>query len=401
MRSRSGRFLPIATLLMAVSAALLSACARPGNDDERNAANAANASDATAVRPSSRSPIRWRMASTYPSHVVILGSMGKRVERLVREISGGRFILRFYEPGALTPPFEIFDAVAYGAIEAGWSTPGYWAGREPALQLFASVPFGPRAEEYLAWFDHGGGREIFEEIYHRHGIHSLICGVSPPEAGGWFKRPVTKPEDFRGLKIRYFGLGGKVLEKLGASVQLLAGGDIFPALELGTIDATEYSVPAVDLNMGFYQAARHYYFPGWHQQSTFFELLVNLKKWQALSTADKAILKAACSANIRESLSEGEALQVTAIEKLKARGVVFHQWPPAVLAALRRAWDEVAAELAARDADFARAWRSLNAFRSRSRIWRRLGYLPEELTAPAATAPASSPPGGDGGQEGP
>lgn len=397
MRSRSGHPFLVAALLVVVSGVLLSACARP-QDDRKQTATAS--SKAAADRSLARPQIRWRMASTYPSHVVILGSMGKRVARLVREISGGRFVLRFYEPGALTPPFEIFDAVAYGAIEAGWSTPGYWAGREPALQLFASVPFGPRAEEYLAWFDHGGGREIFEEIYHRHGIHSLICGVSPPEAGGWFKRPITKPEDFRGLKIRYFGLGGKVLEKLGASVQLLAGGDIFPALELGTIDATEYSVPAVDLNMGFYQAAKHYYFPGWHQQSTFFELLVNLKKWQGLPAADKAILQAACSANIRESLSEGEALQVAAIEKLKAKGVVFHQWPSAVLTALRQAWDEVAEELAAEDADFARAWKSLNAFRARSRTWRQLGYLPEALTAPAAPSPSPPAAGGNGGREG-
>ncbi|GIX17673.1 MAG: ABC transporter substrate-binding protein [Rhodothalassiaceae bacterium] len=351
--------------------------------------------DAPAVRGdggAAQPAIRWRMASTYPSNVVILGSMGKRVERLVAGISGGRIALRFYEPGALTPPFEIFDAVAYGAIEAGWSTPGYWAGREPALQLFASVPFGPRAEEYLAWFDHGGGREIFEEIYHRHGIHSLICGVSPPEAGGWFKHEIRTPADLRGLKIRYFGLGGKVLEKLGASVQLLAGGDIFPALELGTIDATEYSVPAVDLNMGFHQAAKHYYFPGWHQQSTFFELMINLKKWQGLAPADRAVIEAACSANIRESLSEGEALQVAAIAELKRKGVVFHQWPPEVLAALRKAWDEVAAELAASDADFARAWESVNAFRRKSRVWRELGYLPEELTAPPEAAAGSPGP---------
>ncbi len=395
---------------MAAAAVLLLAACGPGGTDTDGKDGAEGATSGTVLHDgagSSRRPeLRWRMASTYPSSLVILGSMGRRVERLVREISGGRMVLRFHEPGALIPPFEIFDAVSYGAIEAGWSTPGYWAGREPALQLFASVPFGPGAVEYLAWFDHGGGREIFEEIYHRHGIHSLICGISPPEAGGWFKRPITSPEDFRGMKIRYFGLGGKVLERLGASVQLLAGGDIFPALELGTIDATEYSVPAVDLKMGFHQAAKHYYFPGWHQQSTFFELMINLKHWRALRREQRAVLEAACSANIRESLSEGEALQVAAIEKLKQRGVVFHTWPKPVLAALYRAWREVAAEMAAANPDFARAWKSLEDFRRRDRSWRDLGYLKD---APVASRAAGRTLGsgangergeGDGGNDG-
>lgn len=322
-------------------------------------------------------PVRWRMASTYPSSLVILGSMGKRIEALADEISGGDLSIRFYEPGALAPPFEVFDAVSYGAIEAAWSTPGYWAGREPALPLFAAVPFGPSAPEYLAWFDYGGGREQFEDIYHRHNIQSLICGVSPPEAAGWFKRPIEKAEDFKGLKIRFFGLGGKVLERLGASVQLLSGGDIFPALELGVIDGAEFSVPAVDLKMGFHQAAPYYYFPGWHQQSTFFELMINLDSWRALTPQQQAQIEAVCSANIRYGLSEGEALQVDALRELEAKGVRIMTFSPEVLAALETAWNEVAAELSAEDADFARGYRSLQDFRAGHAEWRKRGYLKE------------------------
>jgi len=322
-------------------------------------------------------PLSWRMASTYPSSLIILGSMGERLERMIAEMSGGRMEIRFFEPGALIPPFEIFDAVSYGAIEAGWSTPGYWAGREPALQLFAAVPFGPSAAEYLAWFEHGGGRALFEEIYHRHNIHSLICGISPPEASGWFKEPIERVEDFKGLKIRFFGLGGKVLEKLGASVQLLSGGDIFPALELGTIDGTEYSMPAADLRMGFYQAAKHYYFPGWHQQSTFFELLINLDAWRGLTPARRSMIETACHANIARSLAEGEALQVEAMAELEEKGVIFETWPPEILEALRAAWREVAAELAAEDADFARGWESLQRFRKAHETWQERGYLEE------------------------
>lgn len=327
--------------------------------------------DATAPDP----VIRWRMASTYPSSLTILGTMGKRVETLSREISGGEIEITFYEPGALTPPFEIFDAVSYGAIEAGWSTSGYWAGREPALQLFSAVPFGPSAAEYLAWYDFAGGRELFEKIYHRNNIHGLICGISPPEAAGWYKDPIETVSDFKGLKIRFFGLGGKVLEKLGASVQLLSGGDIFPALELGTIDGTEFSVPAVDLKMGFYQAAKHYYFPGWHQQSTFYELMINLDIWRALSPTQKAQIEAVCSANIRYGLSEGEALQVDAMAELEKKGVIFHTWSPDILEALHEAWTGVAQELSAEDPDFAQGLQSLNNFRAAHEQWQSRGYL--------------------------
>ena len=331
--------------------------------------------DHSQTQTSAGEPVRWRMTSTFSSTLPLLGTMGKRIETEIARVSGGTIELKFHEPGALAPPFETFDAVAYGAIEAGWSTSGYWAGKVPALQIFTSIPFGPSAPEYLAWFDHGGGREIFEDIYHRRNIHGVICGLSPPEASGWFKRPIDRIEDFEGLKVRFFGLGGKVLEKVGVNTQLLAGGDIFPALELGTIDGTEFSMPAVDLNMGFYQVADHYYFPGWHQQSSLFELIVNLDAWNGLTDTQRAQIETVCSANVRHGLSLGEALQVPAIKELADRGVTFHDWPPDILDRLEAAWVEVAAELAAEDEEFRRAWTSLQAFRADYPIWHDRGYL--------------------------
>ena len=123
---------------------------------------------------------------------------------------------------------------------------------------------------------YGGGRELYDEIYARHGIKGIPCGIFPPEASGWFRTEITSLEDLKGLKMRFFALGAKVMEKVGVSTQLLAGGDIFPALELGTIDATEYASPVIDKDLGFYQIAKHYYFPGWHQQSTWLDLIINL-----------------------------------------------------------------------------------------------------------------------------
>ena len=200
-----------------------------------------------------------------------------RLQDEVSKVSGGNINIKYFEPSALVPPLEIFDAVSTGGIDAGWSTPGYWAGKVPALQLFSSVPFGPPASEYMSWIYFGGGKDFYEELYARHNIKGVLCGIIPPEASGWFREEIKGPEDLKGLKMRFFGLGAKVMEKVGVSTQLLAGGDIYPALELGTIDSTEFAMPAIDLELGFYQIAKHYYFPGWHQQSTFMELMINLE----------------------------------------------------------------------------------------------------------------------------
>ncbi len=319
--------------------------------------------------------IEWRMTSTYPSTLIQLGTLGKRLESEIHKISAGNITLKFYEPGVIAPPFETFDAVSYGAVEAGWSTPGYWAGKDLALQLFSSVPFGPSAPEYLAWFDYGGGKELFEKVYHKHNIHGIVCGMTPPEASGWFKEEIKSVDDLKGLKIRFFGLGAKVMEKMGAAPQLIAGGEIYQALELGTIDATEYAMPAVDYKMGFYQVAKHYYFPGWHQQSTFFELMINLDAWNSLSDVQQHQIETTCAANVRYGISEGEALQAEAMAKLEAAGVQIHTWSPEILAALRNAWEEVVVELVAENEEFGDVWSSLQAFRQSYKDWAERGYL--------------------------
>ena len=175
--------------------------------------------------------------------------------------------------------------------------------------------------------------------------------------------------------MRFFGLGAKVMEKIGVSTQLIAGGDIFPALELGTIDATEFSMPAVDLDLGFYQVAKHYYFPGWHQQSTLFELMVNMDKWNNLSDTQKVQIETACGDNIRNGMAEGEAIQVEAINTLKSKGVKIHRWSQEILDTLEIAWLEVVDEEIARDEDFKRTWESLSTFRRNIETWKSLGYL--------------------------
>ncbi len=320
--------------------------------------------------------VKWKLSSAYPSTLPQIGTLGLRLAEQLEVVSAGDFEIEFYQPNALVPALDAFEAISVGALEAAWSTPGYWAGKVSALQVFSAVPFGMRGDEYMAWYYFGGGQEIFEEIYHRYNIHAVMCGMIAPEASGWFKNEIKTPADLEGLKIRFFGLGGKVLEKLGASTQLLSSGDIFPALELGTIDGTEFSMPAIDVNLGFYQAAKYYYFPGWHQQSTFFDLMINKDEWDALNDTQKAQIEAVCGDNMRYSIAEGEAIQAEALTFLKEKGVKIQKWSPEVLEALRNAWEEVIVEESAKSEDFKRAHESFAAFREKNAIWRDLGYLP-------------------------
>ncbi len=314
--------------------------------------------------------VEWKMASSFSRELVVIGDQGERFASRLRLMSGGEISIEFFDPGTLVPALEIFDAVSRGTIDAGWSAAGYWAGKVPALQFFTAVPFGPGAEEALAWYRFGGGRELWRELLAPHNMVGFWCNAIPGEGGGWFRKPIKTVADLDGLKIRFFGLGAKVMERLGVSTQLVSGGDIFPALELGTIDATEFSMPAIDLDLGFYQVAKHYYLPGWHQPAAFGELLVNLDRWNELSDRQRTQIDSACGENIQHGLAYGASLQPEALREIRSKGVTLHRWPKEILAAMRKAWEEVVAEEAAADADFARVWESFSTFRKDYAIWR-------------------------------
>ena len=318
---------------------------------------------------------RLKMGSTFPGGLVQLGTLGKELEGNINAMAGDRIKIKFYEPGALVPALELFDAVKSGAVDAGWSAPGYWQGKEPAVTLFTTVPFGPSAGEYLGWMYYGGGEEMMQELYARHNIHTMVCGIIAPEASGWFRKPIDSVADLKGLKMRFFGLGAKVMQKLGVDTQLLAAADIYPALERGTIDATEFSMPAIDLKLGFYQIAKHYYFPGWHQQSTLLEMMINMDKWNAMDAQQQKIITTACRANVATGLAEGEALQAKALKELVGHGVTLHKWSDADLAVFEEKWNEVAAEQAAKNEDFARIWKSMQDYREEYKLWKDYGFL--------------------------
>jgi TRAP-type mannitol/chloroaromatic compound transport system substrate-binding protein len=319
-------------------------------------------------------PVRLRAQAGFNLNMPVIGENIAYVRDIIA--AGGRpdIALRVYDAGKLVPTLQIFDAVTSGKIDAGFAWPGYWMGKLPATTVFASVPFGPEAPDYLAWIHQGGGLELWREIYARHGVVPIPCGVLPPEASGWFRKPIESDQDLVGLKIRYAGLGGKVMERLGASITMLAAADIFPSLERGVIDATEYSMPAVDRSLGFYKIAKHYYFPGWHQPSSIMELLVNKSRWDSLAPDQQAYIEMACNAGTLWGLTRGLANQGEALDYFKTQGVELHRWSPEMMARFREAAQQVIVEAAESDPDFKRAWESLQAFLARNAEWSELAY---------------------------
>ena len=318
---------------------------------------------------------RWKMHSAFGQNVAVIGPVGYRIAEWVNKATDGDFDIKVFEPGAIVGGFAYYDAVSEGALDAAYGTPGANQGKNSAYNFFSTWPFGPPAPEFLAWLFYGGGIELAEEMYGRDGIKFHACGMIPPETSGWFREEIKSLEDLQGLKMRFFGLGAKVMQKFGVSTQLLAGGDIYPALELGTIDATEFSMPAIDRSYGFYQIAKYNYFPGWHQQSTTNEILVNMEKWNALTEQEQTIFELACKANIAQEIADGEASQAEAMAANVADGVTNLEWSDEILAEFERAWEEVIAEEVATNEDSARIWGSITAFRDEFKIWGDMGYL--------------------------
>ena len=315
--------------------------------------------------------VRWKMQSTWGSKLPHLGTSAVRFSKDVKTMSGGSLVIKFFEPNELVPTFECFDAISEGALECAWTNPGYNEGKIPALSFFAAVPFGPGFGEYLAWQWFGGGLKMKNELYAPHNLIALPSLAIGPETSGWFKKEITSPDQLKGMKMRFLGLGAKVMQKIGVSIQLLAGGDIYPALEKGVIDATEFSMPAMDINLGFYQIAKYNYFPGWHQQTTLSEFMMNLEKWNKLSDQHKRIIEVALGHQVAYTFAESEAKNFVAMQEVVDKhGVKIRRWPDSTLKLLEQAWMDVVKEEMAKDPVFKRVAESYFSFRKKYKIWK-------------------------------
>jgi TRAP-type mannitol/chloroaromatic compound transport system substrate-binding protein len=278
--------------------------------------------------------------------------------------------MKFYEPGALIPAFECFDAVGKGSVESCWTASGFHTGKYPALAFFSTVPFGPAVGEFLGWKQHGGGNELRAEIYAKHGLIALDSFAISPETSGWFRNEIKSLQDLKGLKMRFFGLGALVMQKLGVSTQLLPPGDVYQALERGVIDATELAMPTIDIRMGFHQIVKYNYFPGWHQQSSVGELLMNKKAWDALPDQFKAIVEIALGEATMNVYVESEHSQFAAMKEYQEKhGVKVMRWSDDDLAAMEKAWLEVLAEESAKDPLFKKIADHYLDYRKKYLVW--------------------------------
>ena len=318
------------------------------------------------------------MTSAFSRNLPILGTAGVD---FVEKINGISTEVEFehFDPGELVPTLEALDAVSNGSVDAAYTTAGYWQGKITSASLFAAVPFGPEAGEFLAWMLYDDGHELMQRMYDDNGYNVKVmpCGIIAPETSGWFKEPIESVADLEGLNMRFFGLGAEVMQRLGVSTSLLAAGDIFPALERGAIDATEFSMPLIDQRLGFYNIASNNYFPGWHQPATMFELLINKDRWDDLDEFAQNQIEVACLANITTNYAEGEAKNFSAmVANVEENGVTIRQWPQEMLDTFESTWNEVAGELAAEDEYFKLVWDDLQEFREGYKTWNNNIYLP-------------------------
>ena len=293
----------------------------------------------------------WKLVTTWPKNYPGLGTAPEKFAALIARMSGGRLTVKVYGAGELVPAMEVFDTVSRGTAEMGHGAAYYWRGKTPAAVFFTSAPFGLNAQEMNAWLHHGGGLELWREVYAPFQLVPFAGGNSGVQMAGWFNREINSLADLRGLKMRIPGLGGEVIRRAGGEAVTIPGGELYTALQTGVIDATEWVAPYNDLAFGFHQIekARYYYYPGWQEPGSTLELIVNRDAWQTLPDDLQAMVETTARAVNQDMLDEYTAHNYAAYVELERSGVQVRPLPDDVLIELHRLSDQVLEELADTD----------------------------------------------------
>lgn len=311
--------------------------------------------------------VRWRLASSFPPSLDILHGAAVLVADRVSAMTGGRFTMRVFAAGEIVPALEVMDGVMQGTVHAGFTGDYYYIGKSPALAFGSSIPFGLSTRQQLAWLHQAGGLDLLREVYSDFGIIPFTCGTTGAQFGGWFREPIGSVSELRGLRMRIPGLAGEIMTRLGVTVQVLAGADIYPALERGAIDATEFVGPYDDEKLGFYAIAPNYYIPGWWEPGLTATLQVGLDAWNDLPETYQHVLEGACRETTLTTLARYDAENPKALARLTGEhGVTLRHFPTDIMEA---AWKESNAfleEQAASDATFRRIYEPWKAFRKQS-----------------------------------
>ena len=321
-----------------------------------------------AVQP--KKTYEWKMVTTWPPNLPVLQTGAERFAKRVGEATGGQLKIEVFAGGELVPPLGVFDAVSEGTVECGSGASYYWAGKVPAAQWFAAVPFGFNPQGINAWFYSGGGLQLWEEVYAPFNVIPRPQGNTGVQMGGWFRKDMNTIDDYKGLKMRIPGLGGKVISKAGGTVVLLPGGEIFTSLERGVIDATEWVGPMHDLRMGFYKAAKNYYSPGWHEPGTCLEVMFNKKAYEALPVELQQIVDAVAAETNMWSLCEFEAGNGAALQTLiSEHNVNLVRFPDQLMEDLRKLANETLEEEANKDPMSRKVHDAFLKFKAQVGVW--------------------------------
>ncbi len=319
--------------------------------------------------------LKWRMVTSWPKSLDTIYGGAELICQRVKEMSGGNFTITPYAAGEIVPGLEVLDAVQNGTVECGHTASYYYIGKNPALGFACAMPFGLTAQQQNAWLYHGGGLEGMQKIYGDFSTINFPAGNTGAQMGGWFKQPIKSLADLKGLKMRIPGQGGQVMAELGVNVQVLPGGEIFLALDRGTIDAAEWVGPHDDTKLGLNRAAKYYYYPGWWEPGPTLDLLISKPLWDKLPPAYQAMVSAAAKEANLNMLAQYEALNAQALKNLVASGTQLTAYSPAILTAAQTASQALLEANASKDASFRAIYEPWKAFREQGVGWNRINEL--------------------------
>ena len=325
--------------------------------------------------------IKWRLTASWPKSLDTLWGAVEVMSKAVAEATDNKFQLQAFAGGEIVPGLQVLDAVQNGTVEMGHTASYYYFGKDATFALGTAVPFGPNSRINQAWYMLGGGKELLNEFYKSYNVTSLLAGNTTCQMGGWFRKEIKTVDDLKGLKFRIGGFAGRVMQKLGCVPQQLAGGDIYPALEKGTIDAAEWVGPYDDEKLGFYKVAPHYYYPGWWESNSMYSFYVNMKEWDKLPKEYQAAIEAAAYEANTDMMAKYDFKNLAALQRLVKNGVKLHAFSNEIMLAAQKASYELYEDEASKNPAWKKLYEPWKAFRGEEFLWHRAAEFTYESFA--------------------
>jgi TRAP-type mannitol/chloroaromatic compound transport system substrate-binding protein len=320
----------------------------------------------------SQPDIRWRCASSFPKSLDTIYGTAELVAQKVAAATDNKFQIRVFAAGEIVPGLQVADAVQANTVELGHTASYYYVGKDPTFAFETTVPYGLNTRQHMAWMYNGGGIQLFREFFKDYNIVQFPCGQTGAQMGGWFRKEIKSVKDLEGLKFRIAGITGQMLAKLGVVPQQIAGGDIYPALEKGTIDAAEWVGPYDDEKLGFYKVAKYYYYPGWWEGCAQLSMYVNSSQWESLPKSYRAIFESACAEANTAMLAKYDIQNPAALRRLVANGTELRPFSREIMEATYKAAFELYDEIAKQNPKFKKVYDAWKPVREEEHLWFRV-----------------------------